>query len=160
MNWKLTRKVEFVFIILIILIISITYITKKKNGTLKYLREIKETQVKISEYIIDNYEGIETIEWNGWFELYAPFSIKTYRATYMTINGYNHEENGSYSYHYIVNKHIDNIELVDRYLQVDPYYENIGDIEAIQKEFRNQGVKKSKVGSPNAKITYNINELE
>ncbi|WP_129582278.1 hypothetical protein [Miniphocaeibacter massiliensis] len=49
-------------------------------------------------------------------------------------------------------------DYTDASLLVSLALEDIGGADLIQKEFRHQGVKKSKVGGPDAKIIYNLEE--
>ncbi len=126
---------------------------KQKNTKDEYIEAVKETQELVSNYIVENFEGIKTIEWNGWSISAGPFSIKTS----MTVNGYEDERNGKVQLSYSAgDKYIE--AYTDACLLVSPDLEDIEDFDLMQKELRRQGVEKSKVGSPNAKITYNLNQ--
>ncbi|WP_129582279.1 hypothetical protein [Miniphocaeibacter massiliensis] len=125
---------------------------KQKNTKDEYIEAVKETQELVSNYIIENFEGIKTIEWNGWSTPKGggPFAINSS----MTVNDYEDEDNGKVQLSYIVgHEYIE--AYTDACLLVSPSLEDIEDADLMQKEFRHQGVKKSTVGSPNAKIKYN-----
>lgn len=119
-----------------------------------YVKSVKETQEKASKYIIENYEGVETIEWNGWStdNLNPLYSGPEGVDTSMTINGYEDEVNGKVQLGYSAL----NPEWIEEYTDsvlVNKGYEELG-----ETEFQKLGVKKGSVGSPNAKIIYNLKE--
>ena len=109
---------------------------------------VKKLQEEVSDYIINNYSGIEKIEWIGWNIGPGPFSIDTA----MTINGYQDETNGKVQFSYSVGS--------------SQHIKKYTDLVMIDKEselpertpFQEMGIKYSKEGSQNVEIIYNWEE--
>ncbi|WP_099203565.1 hypothetical protein [Miniphocaeibacter massiliensis] len=159
------NKKKSIILIVFLIILAITpllvkniggYMKEQKELNDKYVEAVKETQELVSNYIVENFEGIKTIEWNGWATpkgFGGPFAIHTS----MTVNGYEDDMKGKDQFTYTVGtEYIE--DYTDASLLVSPALEDIGGADLMQKELQKQGVKKSKVGSPNAKIIYNLEE--
>ncbi|WP_099203568.1 hypothetical protein [Miniphocaeibacter massiliensis] len=82
---------------------------------------------------------------------FGPFSLHTS----MTVNDYESDDMGKIQLVYNAgHKYIE--KYTDASLLVSPELQNVEGSDLMQKELQKQGVKKSKVGSPNAKIIYNF----
>ncbi|WP_164995835.1 hypothetical protein [Miniphocaeibacter massiliensis] len=103
------NKKKSIILIVFLIIIAITpllvkniggYMKEQKELNDKYVEAVKETQELVSNYIIENFEGIKTVEWNGWSTPKGggPFAINSS----MTVNGYEDEDNGKVQLSYIV----------------------------------------------------------
>ncbi len=154
------KRLALLFGIIIVLILGIwgkVYMDKQTEKERKeYVEAVKETQEEASKYIIENYSGIETIEWNGWSTdnhtlLYSgPKGVDTS----MTINGYEDEVNGKVQLGYSAL----NPEWIKKYTDSVLDNDAIIDGKTQENKFKKIGVKKDAKGSPNAKIIYNLKE--
>lgn len=115
---------------------------------------VKEIQEQASKYIIENYAGIEKIEWNGWSIGAGPFTVNTS----MTINDYQDEINGKVQFSYSAGypQYIE--KYTDNNLKIHSFEEMDDSKATMQKTLQLQGVIKSKIGSSNAEIIYNWEE--
>lgn len=125
------------------------YVDKQEAIRQERNQAVKEIQEQASKYIIENYAGIEKIEWNGWSVSKGPSSVDTS----MRIND---NKNGMFSYKAGHSKWIENY--TDKKFEVSSYLEDDLTQEVMAKELRNQGVEKSKDGSLEAEVIYNWEE--
>lgn len=134
------------------------YMDKQEKIREERNQAVKEIQEQASKYVIENYVGIKKIEWTGWSVGPGPLSVDTS----MIINDYSVDEgNGFFSYS------AGHPEWVEKYtdgiFEFYPRDENDtskGTKGEMIKTLREQGVRKSKEGSPNAEIIYNWEESE
>lgn len=129
------------------------YMDKQEAIRQERNQAVKEIQEQATKYIIENYVGIEKIEWRGWGIGAGPLSVNTS----MTINGYPvNDGRGLFSYSAGHPEYIK--KYTDLRFSIDESTENDPTKEVMEKELREQGVKKSKQGSINAEIIYNWEE--
>lgn len=129
------------------------YMDKQEAIRQERNQAVKEIQEQATKYIIENYVGIEKIEWRGWGIGAGPLSVNTS----MTINGYPvNDGRGLFSYSA---GHPDWVEkYTDGRFDILPFEEDDETQAVMAKQLRNEGVKKSNEGSPNAEIIYNWEE--
>lgn len=129
-------------IVIVIVILGIggkAYMDDKKEQEM-INQEVQLIQKKATRYIVENYTGIERIEWLGWSVSVGPKQIHTA----MILNEHPSEDFGLFSYSLGNEEHIE--EYTDKKLK--QFYLNDQD----------NIIEKNKEGSPNAEITYNWNE--
>ncbi|WP_321383263.1 hypothetical protein [uncultured Enterococcus sp.] len=152
------------------------YMDKQEEIQEERNQAVKEIQEQASKYIIENYSGIDKIEWYGWTIPLGPSNI----TTTMRINGLPKDDDGksivwkesfstdehndfvTWLFSYDTSLDIDDIiQRTELILEVDREDEKHSpEFNYVAKEFQKYGVKKSKEGSPNAQIVYNWEEEE
>ncbi|GAB2022144.1 hypothetical protein RyT2_12180 [Pseudolactococcus yaeyamensis] len=150
-----------------------TYIHKKAEEKL-YQDGVKQIQKYVTNYMVENYEGIEKIEWDGvgvdWGILVPlnKFNGRAYNA-FSDVKVYASEKK-YFRMDFNLNEEMRYDDELEKYVFEDWFLKNMdSDMDVIVnvgmynasdtenhdiKEYG--GIKKSKEGSPNAKIIYNL----
>ncbi len=170
------KKKKWWLISLLIVLITILGIGGKrymdKRATEKeYQQGIELIQSYVSDYLMKNYEGIEKIEWQGvgveWRNspIYGPSLLGNYvdsdvkifvsEDNYFTMT---FRLNGETEYNSSLKKYVKldslNAENTDSFIKME--IENSTRKLEKKDEIPFEKVKKNTVGSPNAKIIYNL----
>ncbi|MBL1227603.1 hypothetical protein [Enterococcus sp. BWR-S5] len=171
------RRNKLIILGIIVVLVAIggkIYMDKQETIRQERNQAVKEIQEQATKYIIENYVGIEKIEWRGWTTGSGPITI----LTSMRINDYPKDNENNpieYDKNFSTEEHNEFVKwlfvytggdkearikkVTDGIFQIDEALEeNFPETNMVAKEFQKQGIKKAENGSPNAEVKYNWEE--